>query len=63
MLQGKIKWFNVQKGYGFIYSKTLGDLFFHVSYAEGFEFSTGDLVEFILMEGRQGRQAGKVVKL
>ena len=67
MARGKVKWFNDQKGYGFIESQeTGGDVFVHYSgiTAEGFKtLAEGDEVEFELTQGPKGPKAEKVAKI
>ncbi len=64
MSKGTVKWFNEQKGYGFIESETGEDCFVHFSEikAEGFKTLTeGQAVEFEQTEGKKGPQASNVV--
>jgi len=65
-LQGKVKWFSAEKGYGFIERDDGGDVFVHYSAIAGDGFKTlrqGELVEFEIVEGARGPQAANVVKL
>ncbi len=65
-MQGKVKWFNAEKGYGFIESEESGDVFVHFSAIQGEGFKTleeGDNVEFDVVEGNRGKQAANVVRL
>jgi cold shock protein len=65
-LQGKVKWFNNSKGYGFIGLDEGADVFVHYSAIEGDGFKSlqeGDSVEFEIVQGQKGPQADKVTKL
>ncbi len=63
---GKVKWFNAEKGYGFIEREDGEDVFVHFSaiQEEGFKTLTeGQKVEFDIVEGARGQQAANVVKI
>ena len=65
-MEGKVKWFNAEKGYGFIEREDGGDVFVHFSAIQGEGFKTleeGQAVEFDVVEGNRGEQAANVVKL
>jgi CspA family cold shock protein len=65
-LQGKVKWFNNSKGYGFIGQEGGADVFVHYSAIQGEGFKTlqeGDTVEFEITQGQKGPQADKVAKV
>jgi cold shock protein len=62
-IRGKVKWFNGEKGYGFITQDNGADLFVHYSEIQGGGFRTlneGDTVEFEVTEGKKGKQASSV---
>ncbi|HOA40621.1 MAG: cold-shock protein [Halanaerobiales bacterium] len=66
MFTGKVKWFDAQKGYGFIEREDGDDVFVHFSAIEEDGFKTleeGQDVEFEIVEGDRGPQASNVVKL
>lgn len=60
MLVGKVKWFNNEKGYGFIIKENYDDIFVHYSQIQDEGFKTleeGQVVEFELVTGDKGLQA------
>ena len=65
-MKGTIKWFNNQKGYGFISDETGNDVFLHYTGLNMNGFKTideGQEVEFDVVEGAKGPQATNVTKL
>jgi CspA family cold shock protein len=59
-MQGTVKWFNSQKGFGFITTEDGKDVFVHYSGIEAGGFKTlneGDKVSFDLTQGQKGDQA------
>jgi len=62
--QGTVKWFNSEKGYGFITPEEGADVFVHYSEIQGNGYRSlneGDRVEFEITDGRKGKQASSVV--
>ena len=60
---GKVKWFNADKGFGFIERESGGDIFVHHSEIRMDGYRTleeGQTVEFVVGEGRKGLQAQEV---
>jgi CspA family cold shock protein len=65
-LKGTVKWFNAEKGYGFIQVEGGDDVFVHFSAIQGEGFKTleeGQSVEFEITQGNRGPQAANVIKL
>ncbi|WP_010274893.1 cold shock domain-containing protein [Paenibacillus senegalensis] len=65
-MKGTVKWFNAEKGYGFIQVEDGDDVFVHFSAIQGEGFKTldeGQEVEFEITEGNRGPQAANVTKL
>lgn len=66
MNTGTVKWFNADKGFGFIERDNGGDVFAHFSAIQGEGFKTleeGQKVSFDIEEGQRGEQATNIVKL
>ena len=66
MAEGKVKWFNESKGYGFITCEDSEDVFVHYSSIEGNGFKTlaeGDAVSFEIEPGPKGPKAINVTKI
>lgn len=66
MKQGTVKWFNAEKGFGFIEVEGENDVFVHFSAInqEGYKsLDEGQSVEFEVVESDRGPQAANVVKL
>jgi CspA family cold shock protein len=63
MAQGKVKWFNERKGFGFIEKEEGGDVFVHFSAIQASGFKTlneGQAVSFDVVEGKKGQEAENV---
>ena len=65
-MQGTVKWFNAQKGYGFLSTAEGKDVFVHFSSIENEEgyktLTEGQEVEFDVVDGEKGPQAAHVIK-
>ena len=65
-ITGTVKWFNAQKGYGFIARESGPDVFVHFSAIQtsGYrELVEGERVEFAIVDGPKGPQASDVLRL
>jgi CspA family cold shock protein len=63
MSEGKVKWFNERKGFGFIEQEGGGDIFVHFSAIQGSGFKTlleGQQVSFDVQQGKKGLEAENV---
>jgi len=66
MAQGRVKWFNDQKGFGFIEQDGGEDVFVHFSAIQGAGFRSlaeGEAVEFEVVDGPKGKQAANVTRV
>ena len=66
MMQGTVKWFNAEKGFGFISAEGGNDVFVHFSAIQPDGYKTleeGQKVEFEVVDGAKGPQAANVVRL
>ncbi|WP_410511823.1 cold shock domain-containing protein [Paenibacillus sp. BR2-3] len=65
-MKGTVKWFNAEKGYGFLQVEGGEDVFVHFSAIQSDGFKTldeGQAVEFDVTDGNRGPQAANVIKL
>ncbi len=66
MARGTVKWFNNQKGYGFITPESGSDVFVHFSAIQGDGYKSldeGQAVEFEIRQGPKGSEAANVTKV
>ena len=66
MPEGKVKWFNTRKGYGFIASSSGPDIFVHYSNISGDGYRTlneVDTVNYEIVEGEKGLRAENVIPM
>lgn len=66
MVQGTVKWFNAEKGFGFIEVEGHDDVFVHFSSIDGEGYKSlddGQEVEFDIVDGDRGPQAANVTKV
>lgn len=65
-VQGVVKWFSAEKGYGFIKQENGADVFVHYTAIQGSGYRTleeGKQVEFEIVEGPKGKQASNVIQV
>lgn len=65
-MNGTVKWFNAEKGYGFITDENGKDIFAHYSAIQGDGYKSlenGQAVSFDVVDGARGPQAANIVKL
>ena len=65
-MTGRVKWFNAEKGFGFIEREDGDDVFVHFSAIQGTGFKSlneGEEVSFDIVDGDRGPQASNVVRL
>jgi CspA family cold shock protein len=66
MVTGKVKWFNAEKGFGFIEREAGEDVFVHFTAIQGTGFKSleeGQPVQFEIVQGNRGPQAANVIRL
>lgn len=65
-MTGRVKWFNAEKGFGFIERENGDDVFVHFSAIQGTGFKSlneGEEVSFEIVDGDRGPQAANVTRL
>ena len=65
-MTGKVKWFNAEKGFGFITTEDGKDVFAHFSQIQKSGYKTleeGEAVSFDIVDGQKGPQASNIVSL
>jgi CspA family cold shock protein len=65
-MTGKVKWFNAEKGFGFITTEDGKDVFAHFSQIQKSGYKTleeGEAVSFDIVDGQKGPQAANIVSL
>ncbi len=66
MMNGTVKWFNAEKGYGFVTTEDGEDVFAHFTQIQKDGFRTleeGQAVSFDIVDGQKGKQAENIVVL
>lgn len=59
-MEGKVKFFNSSKGFGFITSEAGEDVFVHISALDGLTINEGDDVSFDIVDGKRGKAASNI---